>query len=403
MNSYDYIIIGAGCAGLSLSYYLQRSEKLKGKKVLVLEKAPKTTNDRTWCFWTKRPTAFEEIVYKKWSKLDFISEGFRKQFDLNAYTYQQLRGLDFYHFILHRIKAAPSFFMRYETVKNVQNTAHGVRVQTSENHYEASVVFDSRIHWPEFHPAPPGKITLLQHFKGWKIKSATPVFSPETIRMFDFKLPQKGQVRFVYLLPYSATEALVEFTVFSQKTLLDQEYNEQLKHYIQYALGIVKYQIEETEQGVIPMTNYPFAFHYTPCHIRIGTNAGFCKPSSGYTFLRIQHDCQQIVSNLETGQALQHHRKHSQKFRLYDTLMLDIMHRDGGQIATIFRHLFENNSIEEIFSFLDEETSFVQELSIMASLPYFPFLKSLQNHVFNKLKNSASPSKIIRRKKSIFD
>ena len=43
-----------------------RSGKFNDKKILLMDKEPKTKNDRTWCFWEKEAGFFEEIVYKKW-------------------------------------------------------------------------------------------------------------------------------------------------------------------------------------------------------------------------------------------------------------------------------------------------------------------------------------------------
>ena len=68
---YDYIIAGAGCAGLSLLYRMLQDPNLNQKKILVLDKAPKNNNDRTWCFWEKDDGIFEEIVIHEWKSLEF--------------------------------------------------------------------------------------------------------------------------------------------------------------------------------------------------------------------------------------------------------------------------------------------------------------------------------------------
>ena len=65
---YDYIIAGAGCAGLSLAMHIIHSGKLQDKKVLLIDKDPKNSNDRTWCFWQSEEGLFEPIVYKEWQK-----------------------------------------------------------------------------------------------------------------------------------------------------------------------------------------------------------------------------------------------------------------------------------------------------------------------------------------------
>jgi hypothetical protein len=59
---YDYIIAGAGCAGLSLAVHMIHSGKFPDKKILFIDKHPKKFNDRTWCFWENQPTIFDPIV-----------------------------------------------------------------------------------------------------------------------------------------------------------------------------------------------------------------------------------------------------------------------------------------------------------------------------------------------------
>ncbi len=61
-SSYDYIITGMGCAGLSLAVHLLRKGCLDGKKLLLIDREKKERNDRTWCFWETSPGPFEDVV-----------------------------------------------------------------------------------------------------------------------------------------------------------------------------------------------------------------------------------------------------------------------------------------------------------------------------------------------------
>ena len=51
MKDFDYIIIGGGCAGLSLAYELEIYNKLKDKNLAIIEPRLKYTKDKTWSFW----------------------------------------------------------------------------------------------------------------------------------------------------------------------------------------------------------------------------------------------------------------------------------------------------------------------------------------------------------------
>ena len=53
MKQFDYIIAGAGAAGLTLAYLLMEYED-REKSILIIDKDSKSTNDRTWSFKRKQ-------------------------------------------------------------------------------------------------------------------------------------------------------------------------------------------------------------------------------------------------------------------------------------------------------------------------------------------------------------
>ena len=62
MKEFDYIIIGGGCAGLSLAYELEINEKLKDKTLAIIEPREEYKKDKTWSFWKVLPHNFEDCV-----------------------------------------------------------------------------------------------------------------------------------------------------------------------------------------------------------------------------------------------------------------------------------------------------------------------------------------------------
>ena len=76
MNNYDFIIIGAGASGLLLADAMGSDSFFAQKKILILDKDAKKTNDRTWCYWEKGEGQFDEIVHKRWGEIgkNFISK-----------------------------------------------------------------------------------------------------------------------------------------------------------------------------------------------------------------------------------------------------------------------------------------------------------------------------------------
>jgi lycopene beta-cyclase len=217
------------------------------------------------------------------------------------------------------------------------------------------------------------------------IETPKQVFDPESFRMFDFRTPQENQMRFFYVIPHSKNRALVEFTIFSENLLEKPLYEIALKQYISEILKLDDYQIVEEEFGIIPMTNYRFPAQRGKHIVNIGTLGGSSKPSSGYTFLRIQKHVQKIVRALENGKKPIISANSPIKYHLYDSVLLNILKNNGSQSERIFSEMFKNNTIRQIFRFLDETGGLKNDLKIITSLSPMPFLKSTINLLTRKI------------------
>ena len=66
---YDLIIIGGGCAGLSLARLLIEDES--NLRVLILEHRAAYSDDRTWCFWEKSDHSLKTLEAKAWATWQF--------------------------------------------------------------------------------------------------------------------------------------------------------------------------------------------------------------------------------------------------------------------------------------------------------------------------------------------
>lgn len=379
MQQYDLIIAGCGAAGLSLAYYLSQSPGLQKKSVLLLDKNPKTSNDRTWGFWTKAPTPYQDIVSYHFDQAEFLSAGFSAVLPLTPYQYQVIEGIRFYDFVRERLEAFPNFHLRQEEITGLESGVQEALVHTRENSYQATWVFNSCFLDEKLKTAARKDLVLQQHFKGWVIKTPEPAFDPERIRLFDFRTPQQGNMRFFYLIPQAPDRALVEYTLFSSQLLEPVAYEEALRRYIREVLQLKEYTIEEEEWGVIPMTTYPFPGRQGKRIIHIGSVGGASKPSTGYTFLRIQQQCRQLIGLLEEHKLPYLKASPRSRFSLYDGMLLNVMEQQGERSEEIFRMLFKNNSVQRILKFLDEESHLGEEFLIMNSVPRSLFLQSLLN------------------------
>jgi len=373
MSRYDYIIAGAGAAGLSLLVRMITSGKFNDKKILLLDKAPKTSNDRTWCFWEKKHGFFEEFVYRKWNQLWFHSESFSSQLEAGDYQYKMIRAIDFYKWCFKIIEEQQNIDVLYGDVRfEVTGNKTLLYINNEFTCTEGATIFNSI---PARLPPNGRFLYLLQHFKGWFIETDKAAFDPKKATLMDFRVHQRNGTSFMYVLPLSENRALVEYTLFTKTILQADEYELELKNYVHSLTHGCKYKITEQEFGVIPMTNARFPFFENGIY-HIGAAGGQTKPSTGYTFQFIQKQSEQIVECLVTGQDLRYLPPPSPRFHFYDTVLLQLLHEEKLTGREIFSRLFERNKAFQIFKFLDNETNLTEELRLISTMQFWPFLKA---------------------------
>jgi lycopene beta-cyclase len=352
-----------------------RSRKFTDKKILLIDKESKTKNDRTWCFWEKENGFFDDIVYKKWDTISFLSDDFSSDMIIAPYQYKMIRGIDFYQHCFNEIKRQQNIDIHYGDITQVLRHKEGITIHINREmfHFDYAIIFNSIL--PKESKSP-GIISLLQHFKGWLIETPEAAFDPAKAVFMDFRVEQKDATTFTYLLPISSTKALVEYTLFSKDLLSDKAYETELERYVNDFLQLGDYRVIEKEFGVIPMTNRTFSFREDIDLYNIGTAGGQTKASSGYTFQFIQKQAEMIVDHLIKNKDLAKIPRKPDRFNFYDRVLLDVLYNKRVTGKNIFTSLFKKNQPQQVLKFLDNESSITEELKIIATLPTFPFLKA---------------------------
>ena len=344
-------------------------------QILVIDAAKKNTNDRTWCFWEKGSDIFEPIVCKKWDHVSFISPAYRSEMDLAPFTYKMIRGIDLYTQVLSIAASKSNIEFCTEPVLSVHSTQTGASVELENQTLTATKVFNSILFEPAnvlAHKA--SDYFLWQHFKGFEIKTSAPVFNDAVATLMDFTVDQSNGTTFMYVMPTSTTTALVEYTLFTENLLADTAYNEAITAYIQKTYGNIQYTITHQEFGQIPMTNFSFSGGAGNI-INMGVAGGQVKGSSGYAFHFIQEKTKAIVADIVAGKNPLRTPNFSQKkFGLYDAVLLRVLQDKKLEGASIFTAIFSKNPPARIFRFLNNESSLLDDLHIMASVPSRIFL-----------------------------
>jgi lycopene beta-cyclase len=290
-----------------------------------------------------------------------------------------IRGIDFYNYCFEEIERHSNIEIVYGDLDMARSHKEGTLIMLDGKKYDLdeAIIFNSISGFEKIDTA---KTKLLQHFKGWVIETAEPIFDPAIATIMDFRVHQDNGTSFAYVLPFSKTKALVEYTLFSKKILEQSQYDAELKNYLEEFYKLNKYSVLETEFGVIPMTDEKYKFQHL-YFFNIGTAGGQTKASSGYTFQFIQKQSQEIADCLANNYSLFTILPAPKRFRFYDNTLLHILYHNKLSGKKIFTSLFQKNKPQAVLRFLDNETTLSEELKIISTLPTIPFLKAAINQL----------------------
>ena len=381
--SYDFAIIGAGAAGTLLAVELVNRPSLATKKVLIVDREGGDYRDRTWCFWAESGHSLDFLVKHSYTHIA-VSDQYDKPYaSIHPYTYNRIEGADFHDHYRPILKNHPQIDFVQDEVKSIDSKKDMAHIHlTSGVSKSAKICFDSRFSYNRLSAS---KYPVLQqHFIGLEIETNEAVFDSSKADFMDFSVPQKGNTRFMYVLPTSATRALFEYTLFSHNPLKESEYEEAIHEYLALK-EIANYKVISREKGSIPMSSHPLWRPLSSRVLPIGLNGGWAKPSTGFAFNRSLQRVRQIADYVESNPESLPRLKFKNRFWLYDLLLLDLLDRNNGEGSKLFLRLFEKCKPQLILRFLDEKTNFLEELLIMSANRPIPFIQSFFRWLFKGL------------------
>ena len=353
MKEFDYIILGGGCAGLSLAYELEIKKKLKNKTLAIVENRDKYKRDKTWSFWKVIDHNFDDCVIKSWNNFSINSKFGSHEVINNEYPYQTIDSGLFYQKILNELKKNNNiqFFKTTEQL-NLNNSFIFNSIPSKEN-YQSN---------------------LWQHFKGIEIETSKNIFDDKIFNLMDFDCDQRDNVHFFYTLPFTKNKALIETTWISKmdnKSLND--YDIQLEKYIKETLKIINYKINYQEEGAIPLF-YPI-IKTEKNKINIGSAGGMTRLSTGYTFLNIQEHSKYITNNIEKIQNIKTYHI-GKTYELLDNIFLNVLKKNPDKMPKIFLNMFKASS-KTVIKFLSNKSNIFEDLGIILKMPKWIFIKNI--------------------------
>lgn len=364
---YDIIIGGGGAAGRILLFFLSKQPSFLNKSILFLE----SSNDlakKTWSFWhnEKIQHPFEELISKKWHNLTFADQNFITNQNISPYVYSCIRGVDFDEFFTDFFKCHTNVKYISATIQNVSHSIGGTWAVYTEFDKFLCNKFISNL------PVTIPSDCLVQQFYGEYVKFKDPIFNPDSATLMDFSVDFDEKFGFFYLLPFDERTALVECTFFHKENFDRTKFKSFVDSYMKQKFTY-EYETISNEYGCIPLIDQlPKSSDNI---ILIGQSAGMIKPSTGYAFQRMIEDSFNLARTLYSKKK---RRMRSSRFLFYDRLLLTIIRNNPLAAIGIFKLLFKRKKIKHILDFLNEDTSFIEELLLFFHLPWKPFVSAFK-------------------------
>ena len=359
MIKYDVIIIGAGCSGLSLAYRLLNTNK----KVCVIEKFSKSKRvPKTWSYWNVYDHPFKNLEINRLSEL-FVRNDSMVKINCANNTYNSIDSLDFDKYIFDKISDSENIDILFDTnITNLEHTGVDIRIDTEDNVFRTTYVFDSRPHKQQY--------SMYQVFLGYKISNAN---KDIPAILMDFQ--KSDDFNFVYVVPFSNDTILFETTYFTSNRYKADEMRDELDSYIKESVGGEYTKVSE-EYGIIPMTSRQTESQYRTNWYKLGIPSGATRGSTGYTFINIQKQCDyyfNIINGKSVSNPLDTFKRRI--LRYMDGIILQIINDKPVEASKIIHRMFQKNNSVTLIKFLSDIPSFFDIIRIISNMPKMIFIK----------------------------
>ena len=375
MKKFDYIIVGAGCSGLSLAYEMNVKNLFNDKTCAIIDKRKEFNRDKIWSYWNIYEHSFYDCLINKWDKFCVKKNQNEIILDCENFQYQSIDSQKFYKKILDNLNSNKNIkLILNKSVDKIYENKDEAIVQCTDEIFRTDIIFNSSLD---------NKTTkeseLFQHFYGCEVVFDENVNLPEYPIIMDFNCNQDSWVHFFYTLPMGKNKIFIENTwISNEKSFAFERYIAEINYYIQNNLNYKKkYKTNYSEIGSIPMFHFKNNMKYKKL-INIGTAGNLTRKSTGYTFLNIQKSVKQIAINISKKQNIKESSV-SLKYNYLDNIFIKVLLEKKGSMYEVFFDLFKKNKTKDIVKFLSNTSNWFEDLRIILSMPKLIFIKKLLN------------------------
>ena len=355
-------IRGAGVAGLSLARELLALDP--NLSISFFDTRPRTPHpQRTFCYFRPCPQERLDLPVHSWHTVIFRGKRFERRIDVSANPYTMLHGDVFFNGTIQALESHKASF-RWDS--------HHVSLETNAMRVDDELIpFDAVID-AAFNPTTESS-RLWQSFGGVWVSTKNPTFDPHAATLMDLEESNGiNPVAFMYILPISSTNALVEHTTFSQIPSGDDYHVKRCFEWLDRNVS-GDYQILDTERGLIPMG---LKINKRPAHTVIGSNSGTVRPATGYAFLATQRQARKLARRLLCGEG-SIKRNYPLWLEAGDRLFLRALARSPSSGADLLGGLLAGAPAGALINFLAGKASLSEAFSVWMSAPKISMLRAV--------------------------
>ncbi len=362
----DIVILGAGLAGLMLASKLV--SRSAGIGVTLV--GPKDCRNQRISFWadSKEPATCSPFLMHSWQSWSFhhANSGFVSQ-RASCKSYVSLDAKMYKEQLEKQLNQ--SRCQRIQTlVTNIQVNPANYDIHLESETLTAATVVDTR-------PPRIPETTLKQQFWGATIDlSRAHGISTPILMDFDVKQIARGGITFIYVLPLSSSQLLVEATTFSTQGQPEKAYRDCVGQWVKDNLSMeLSSDDTQSEAGTLPMGPViPIEPNLTNC----GLAGGAARASTGYAFVGTERQTDQIVSQVLSGVYPHTQSPYSARANWMDEIFLLVAKQQPERLIELFMAMAQRLSGDDFAHFLSDTGGWGPCWRTVAVAPKMPFMRA---------------------------
>ena len=365
----DIAIIGAGISGLSLATQLKR----QNPKAAITLIGPGDLRNQRICTWLnaneRAPALLNTCIDRDWD-----TWGFRD----NAGTFhnQQAETSRYVAIDGKRFKAQLEEQAELLGVRRVHDSC--VEAQWRDGGYQILCNHQTELstHLVDTRPPAIPNKTIKQQFVGHIIRCDRPhKHSTPTLMDFTASPIANDGLTFIYSLPLSDHELLIEATTFSPTYHAHADYETCIKQWITNNLATTTAWTHiKTESGVLPMGPIE---PINDSLVRCGIAGGAARASTGYSWHGTQRQLVHLTSMFSHTGKLSNKPVYSRRAQFMDAVFLRVLRFQPQAIYTLFIAMAQRLPGDTLAQFLCDEGGWNPCLQTIMAAPKWPFIRAM--------------------------